>query len=315
MLGGGVQDELTRVPGTTDLWSASFALPRLDEAVVSVVVLATRDGEEPYGRPADAVRLWHGPAAEPVPDGTGPVDLAGRVDVAVLDAPAPVGPREVTVVRPADGASGGPLPVCLLADGESATAMAGALDAAVAAGRCPPVLLVGVASSTEPPRPSRSRRWDHLDGRTREYVPGADRRRFAAHLRFVTDVVLPGLDDVAPGTAALADLSQVVAAGFSNGAAWAVAAAQRRPDVLSGVVALSPGVVPGRVRRAAHVPTYLAAGLYEEGFLRSSREWADRLARAGVPHRHEEWVGGHDFCWWVHRLPVGLAAVLGPLRG
>jgi predicted esterase len=75
-----------------------------------------------------------------------------------------------------------------------------------------------------------------------------------------------------------------VAAGFSNGGAWAVAAAQRRPDVFAQVAAFSVGVVPGRITgksRATGVRHYLAAGTLERGFRRVTRQWAKRLQRAG----------------------------------
>ncbi|HJY72580.1 MAG TPA: alpha/beta hydrolase-fold protein, partial [Streptosporangiaceae bacterium] len=104
-----------------------------------------------------------------------------------------------------------------------------------------------------------------------------------------------------------------VAAGFSNGAAWAIGAAQRRPDLIGAVAAFSAGVAPRRISgaaRSAGVRHYLAAGTLEPGFRRSTREWAERLGRAGLPCRHEEWTGGHDQVWWEQQLPVALGWLL-----
>ena len=39
--------------------------------------------------------------------------------------------------------------------------------------------------------------------------------------------------------------------------------------------------------------------------------WAERLDRAGLPYRHEEWTGGHDQVWWEQQLPVALGWLLG----
>ena len=105
-----------------------------------------------------------------------------------------------------------------------------------------------------------------------------------------------------------------VAAGFSNGAVSAIAAAQRRPDLIGAVAAFSAGVVPRRISgaaRSAGVRHYLAAGTLEPGFRRSTREWAERLDRAGLACRHEEWTGGHDQVWWDQQLPVALGWLLG----
>ena len=146
------------------------------------------------------------------------------------------------------------------------------------------------------------------DLRAQEYLPGRNRRRFDAHLRFVTSEVLPWAGErFGPVT------GPWVAAGFSNGAAWAIAAAQRRPDLIGAVAALSAGVVPRRISgaaRSAGVRHYLAAGTLEPGFRRSTRQWAERLDRAGLTCRHEEWTGGHDHVWWEQQLPVALGWLL-----
>ena len=98
---------------------------------------------------------------------------------------------------------------------------------------------------------------------------------------------------------------------FLRQAAWAIAAAQRRPDLLGAVAAFSVGVVPRQISgacRAARVRHDLAAGThYEPGFGRSTRERAERLRRAGLPCGHGEWTGGHDQLRW-QQLPVARAA-------
>jgi hypothetical protein len=78
------------------------------------------------------------------------------------------------------------------------------------------------------------------------------------------------------------------------------------------VAAFSVGVVPRQISgasRPARVRHYLAAGALEPGF-RSTRERAERLQRAGLPCRHEEWIGGRDQVWWQQQLPVALGWLL-----
>lgn len=224
--------------------------------------------------------LWHPPH-----------ELRGSVAEYTLTSAALRSERGLTVYQP-PGTSR-PVPGCLLADGEAVREFAPALDAAIEAGAVPPVLLVGLHNA-----PGAFTTASDL--RAREYVPRYNRRRFDAHLRFATDEVTAwAAEQFGPVT------GPWVTAGFSNGAAWAIAAAQRRPDLIGAVAALSAGVVPQRISgaaRSAGVRHYLAAGTLEPGFRRSTRQWAERLDRAGLPCRHEEWTGGHDQVW------VGAAA-------
>ena len=134
--------------------------------------------------------------------------------------------------------------------------------------------------------------------------------RFDAYLRFVTGEVVPWAGEQFGPVE-----GPWVAAGFSNGAAWAIAVAQRRPDVFGAVAAFSAGVVPQRISRQARsagIRHYLAAGTLEPGFRRATRQWAERLQRAGLVCRHEEWVGGHDHLWWEQQFPVALGWLLAP---
>jgi enterochelin esterase-like enzyme len=295
-LAGGIQPMLWPVEGADDLWEASLRIRRLDECVISVIVFAEGDGRDHRSDPPTH-SVWRGPRAPHSRAVATPP--AGTIEQHVIESAALRGPRTVTLYRP-PGAEG-PLPVCILADGESLPGFAGVLEPAVIAGETPPVLLAGVQSAVDPS--------DGMgEGRTREYVPGRDHRRFRAHLRFVTDEVIPWVR-----SRTRASTGSLVAAGFSNGAAWAIGAAQRRPDLFSAVAALSPGVVPGRLSgaaRAAGVRHYLAAGILEPGFQRSAQQWADRLERADLPVHHEEWAGGHDPEWWQQQFPAALGWLL-----
>jgi enterochelin esterase-like enzyme len=294
-LGAGVQPRLWPVEGTGDLWEASLRVRRLDEAVITILVMPRRRGDDDLGRRPDTLE-WRGPRAPAAAPAA--TQLRGTVEDHALDSAALRAPRTVTVYRP-PGATG-PLPGCVLADGQSAGVFARTLEPAILTGDVPPVLLVGVHTAA-PARP-----WP--DRRAQEYLPGRSRPRFNAHLSFVTGEVIPW----AVTRFGAAD-GPWITAGFSNGGAWAIAAAQRRPDIFTAVAAFSTGVVPDRITRAARtagVRHYLAAGTLEAGFRSATQQWAERLRRAGLPCHHHEWVGGHDGYWWERQLPAALTWLL-----
>ena len=295
MLGAGVQPRLWPVEGAAGLWEASLRIRRLDEAVISIVAVPRRAGSDQPGRMPDQL-VWRGPRAAALPSVEQP---AGQLDEHTLDSAALRGPRQVTVYRPPGAA--GPLPGCILADGQSALGFAQVLEPAILAGDVPPILLVGVHNAADPGRP-----WP--DRRGQEYLPGHSRPRFNAHLDFVTGEVIPWA-----ARHLRAAGGPWISAGFSNGGVWAIAAAQRRPDVFTAVAAFSAGVVPRQIAgraRAARVRHYLAAGTLESGFRSATRQWAERLQRAGLPCRYQEWIGGHDPFWWDQQLPAALAWLL-----
>lgn len=293
-LGGGVQPQLWPVAGADDLWEASLRIRRLEEAVITIVVMLRR-GDQP-GQTADRF-VWRGPRA-PVPPPAAK-ELRGVIEEHTLDGAALGAPRQVTVYYPPGPAE--PLRGCVFADGQSAGCFARLLEPAILAGTVPPVLLVGVHNGASPSSP-----WP--DRRAQEYVPGHSRRRFGAHLQFVTGEVIPWA-----GRRFGPVEGPWVAAGFSNGAVWAISAGQRRPDLFGAVAAFSPGVVPQRISRearAAGIRHYLAAGTLETEFRRATRQWAGRLQAAGLPCRHQEWIGGHDAVWWKQQFPVALGWLL-----
>jgi enterochelin esterase-like enzyme len=292
----GIQPRLWPVQGAEDLWEASLRIRRLDQAIITIAVLPSRAGEQAPGRATDTL-VWRGPRAPAALPAAR--SLTGTVKEHTLTSRALGAPRRLTIYRPPHHA--GPLPGCVLADGASARSFAEVLEPAILAGAVPPVLLVGVHNAADPAsaRPDR---------RAQEYLPGHHRRRFDAHLGLVTDEVIPWATDQWSAAA-----GPWVAAGFSNGGAWAVAAAQRRPEVFSAVAAFSVGVVPQRITgraRAAGVRHYLAAGTLEPGFRQATRRWAQRLQRAGLDCRYQEWVGGHDHLWWAQQLPAALGWLL-----
>jgi enterochelin esterase-like enzyme len=295
LLGGGLQAPMWPVEDAEGLWEASVRVRRLDEAVITVMIIGLGAADLPFGQPVTDPMTWHGPRAPAVREVEGP--LAGEVREHGLESAALRGPRTVSVYLPPAESFTGSLPGCVLADGEATTGFARVLEAAIVSGAAPPVLLVGVHNADGA---------DRSELRAQEYLPRYKPRRFAAHLAFVTGEVIPWAVSSFPVAG-----GPWISAGFSNGAAWAIGAAQRRPDVFGGVAAFSAGMVPKRVAGTSRgVRHYLAAGTLEEGFRRPTLEWASRLRRAGVPCRHHEWAGGHDPFWWQRTLPDALGWLL-----
>jgi len=294
-LSGGVHPRMWPVEGTDDLWEASLRIRRLDEAVITVMVMPRPAGGDWPVRLTEWF-VWRGPAAPAAPADE---PLRGVVEEHTLDSTVVRARRQVSVYRPPG--PGRPLAGCVLADGESTRGFAQRLDQAIAAGAVPPVLLVGVHNAAD-----AARTWP--DRRAQEYLPGVSRTRFDAHMRFVTGEVIGW----AAGRFGPVE-GPWVSAGFSNGAVWAIAAGQRHPDVFGAVAAFSAGSAPCRISggaRSARIRHYLAAGTLEPGFRRSTWEWAERLGRARLPCRHEEWIGGHDHLWWEQQFPVALGWLL-----
>ncbi|WP_066361130.1 alpha/beta hydrolase [Herbidospora mongoliensis] len=273
-LGSGMQFALWPVEGADDLWEASVRIRRLDEAVITVSVGTLESFVE---------REWRGPKAPPALDEA--TVLEGVVEQHEL--PFLGESRQIFLYLPPK--IEGLIPAVCLADGQMLPSFARTVDAAIMAGTCPPVAIVGVAS---PPHASD-------DPRSRDYLPSQDPGRYAAHLAFITDEVLPWADERFPAS------DTWLTAGVSSGAVWALNAAQRRPDVFSGVIGLSPGIHP-ETELHALTRAYLGAGTLESGFRWATGEWATKLTAAGAEVRHVDWVGGHDVYWWARHFPLAL---------
>jgi len=180
LLGGGLQAPMWPVEDAEGLWEASLRVRRLDEAVITVMIIGLGAADLPFGRPVTDPMTWHGPRAPAVREVEGP--LAGEVREHVLESAALRGPRTVSVYLPPAGSFTGWLPGCVLADGEATIGFARVLEAAIMSGAAPPVLLVGVHNAGGA---------DRSELRAQEYLPRYKPRRFAAHLAFVTGEVIP----------------------------------------------------------------------------------------------------------------------------
>jgi enterochelin esterase-like enzyme len=144
------------------------------------------------------------------------------------------------------------------------------------------------------------------DGRLKEYVPGFDPERFAAHEQFFVEDVrgwVRSRFDVGPS----ADRTAVW--GASLGGELALAMGFRHPDVYGVVFSASPGAgfKPPAAMPPAQPRVYLVAGTQEPFFLENATRWADALRDASADVVMMERDGEHGGAFWGEEFPLMVA--------
>jgi enterochelin esterase-like enzyme len=185
------------------------------------------------------------------------------------------------------------VPVIYLADGDTPH-YAPILEAAIRDGRSAPAIIVGIEPGQGPVKGCTT----PCDRRMLEYVidlnpegPLAD-DPFGRYLRFVTDELIPYVESRYPASSRREDR---VTAGYSNGGAWALAAAEARPDLFGKVLAMSSvsKAVIASVSRLKNVRVYAGDGLLEGGSHRTPQT-AAAAKRAGADVKFRQFVAGHS---------------------
>lgn len=298
---GGISQTLARVDGS-DVWAVGLRWDRWPEAFMKVAILG---GELPAGGPE--YLAWRGERAPAPPAQAEP----GKTETFQLPGPIPGSKRTITVVLPPEHDGEDPLPAIVLADGQSAEAWGRVIAGLVLEGKARPLAVVGVHSGKY--EGDRDLPYNpELDVRAREYLEGYDQERFIAHLDWVIDSVLP---EVSRRHAISLRREDLAVAGFSNGGAFAAAAAFRRADVFGAALALSVGVTPEIEPRVPDAPMprfYLAAGELEHRFLDHTMTTRDRLAAAGGEATLVSFVAGHDSEMWTLAMSRFVPAMFPP---
>src|SRR5215813_3757588 len=193
------------------------------------------------------------------------------------------GGRPVTVYIPRDP----PQVVVFAGDGQLISQWGGVLEAA----GVPPTMIVG------------AHRLDDEEARLREYSPGFEPQRFAAHEQFFVEEVRPWVESRF-GVALSAERTAVF--GVSASGELALALGLRHPDLYGAVFCASPGggyrppdVMPSPLPRA-----YLVAGTLEPFFLENANRWAVALRDAGADVVMNERVGSHGDPFWREEFPL-----------
>ena len=148
------------------------------------------------------------------------------------------------------------------------------------------------------------------DERLKEYVPGFDAPRFAAHERFFVDDVRTLVRERF-GVALPAERTAVW--GASLGGELALALGLGHPDVYGAVFSASPGAGfrPPTPMPSSLPRVYLVAGTEEQFFLDNATRWSDALAEAGADVVIEARAGAHGGAFWGEEFPRMVAWAFG----
>ncbi len=290
-----IQEPMVRID--EDHFAAQFRLRHLDEAHLFFINFgATSD---------DLTSTFIGPQGRPQVEMR---DLEGTVHHREIESAAHRETRRVILYLPPDFDPDTPFALLTLMDGGAAPYTARSLEPLMAAGRLPPVVILGIVSGAEAIIP----RADYgFDVRNADYLPGfhEETDRFAAHLNFVVDEALPLTLERFEGR----EPFEHIIAGYSSGATFAHEAAMRRPEAFTGAIVMSRGrpLVFDPGEDAAHVRFVLSAGLYEERFRVRTREAAEALREAGLDVRYTDYPDGHSPRLREFAIVDGLLALLG----
>lgn len=298
-----VQSAMERIEGETDLWALSVRIERIEAAALDVMIIAGSGETLP---PVTEAPQWRGPEAPAravtasVPEG-----LLSRRDI---DSLALGERRAIEIYRPPGD---GPMPVIYLADGESTSMFAETLHPLIVSGELPAVMIVGLHSGPavmpEGADVSLIRHQEYLPGWSGEPQP-----RFIAHDRFLVDEVMP----LAESLGASSRPQDRVVAGYSNGAAWAVAMATDHPDLFGKVMALSFGWTDGglmsRIRAGRYGDVWLGAGTLEPPFHNVTRQAAEVLEPLADRVTFDSRVAGHSPVMWHDQFPVAVVWLFNP---
>jgi enterochelin esterase-like enzyme len=288
--------------GDTGLGAITVRVPRVREALID----AGMSAEQTAYPPANVAT----PDAPPPPPRA--AMLQGSITRHLFHSSNLGGDRLIKIYMPPEIPPDARLPVIYLADGGT-DAFAPILEEAIRNRSVAPVILVGIDNGHGPAPGCTG---GHCDRRMFEYVITTDSNAsapdslFNRHMRFVTDEVMPWVER---NMQASPDAADHIAAGYSNGGAWAVTAAVLRPDRFGKVLAMSIAGGPWPETHAAglsHARLFAGAGTFEESFLPHTRRVADAAARAGAEVRMREIVSGHSMRMWDILLVEGAAWLL-----
>ena len=87
----------------------------------------------------------------------------------------------------------------------------------------------------------------------------------------------------------------------------------RHPDIYGHALAFSLGIEPGNIAEGIKEPSefYLVAGTLEEGFHKTTEEFAQTLESQGLSYVFRERVCGHDPIMLQEEFPAAVEWALG----
>jgi len=199
------------------------------------------------------------------------------------------GGRKVTVYVPPRR----PEAIVFAGDGQLITSWGASLETAGA----PSTMIVG------------AHRVEDETQRLREYSPGFDPQRFAAHETFFVQDVR---DWVRSCFGVELPVERTAVFGVSASGELALAVGLRHPEIYGAILCASPGAgyQPPEAWPTVIPRTYLVAGTQEPFFHDNATRWATALKNAGADVVMTERVASHGDMFWRDELPLMVAWVL-----
>jgi enterochelin esterase-like enzyme len=311
---GSIQCALARVEDA-DVWALQLRMAQWEQAFLSVqfIAIAGQPSRQPMASTmptATANAIFRGSKAPPSPAVV--AQLRGKLSTTTVPSERLGTPREVSVYLPPGGARA-KLPVLYMTDGQGLPSFAPIVEAQIQAGRIRPIAIVAehagrYTGDTSKPMDPR------LDDRARDYLPEVDPPRFASHMRFFVEELLPWAEQQYGLSTARSDRA---AMGYSNGGAFVGQLGMQHPESFATVLPFSPAwrvSTQGELRSdPARLPRFLfSGGELEPTFLASARVDAAWLAARGVSTQLRTWWSGHDTLQWQQALAEYLPLVFAP---
>ena len=184
-------------------------------------------------------------------------------------------------------------PVIYLADGQTLSEYAAAVDYLITRAEIPPVIVIGIASA-EP--------HDRRNLRGEEYVHGRNPQRYEQHRMFFTQEVRQWAETT---YGASSERAERVIAGISNGGLFAVAMTLQHPELYGTAFPFSAEASlefePLRIEPdTIELPLliYATAGRLEPIFHQTTLEFVQAYEQAGAETVFSENIAAHDNAMW-----------------
>lgn len=278
--------------GGTDFWAIVLQAPRLESGIVSYQFIITQ-GDQIKSDSNPSRFIWRGGRAPAAPAQAKP--LQGKVTEETIQSVNLSEPRKLVVYSPPLQRKGKkPAFVVYAADGGNVHRLAPYVDHLIAAGKLPPVLLVGVnpGDRVRDPDPQVS------DVRAIEYVRsyGKTPERYDKHERFFVEEVLRWAETKynAPKKREKRGIF-----GYSSGSVFAITTGTKHYNTFGHVFGFSGSLPPDLFTPAwtdkKDAPVYyLVAGLWEHQVRARLPKNAETLKKYGAKVTYVEPIAEHD---------------------
>ena len=272
----------------SDLAAIEIRVPQIDEAVLDITAFPSETFRED---------MYRGTRAKPAPERLDPP--AARLLTQTLPSRWLGENRVIIIYLPPGHDSAKALPTFYLADAQ-ARVFAPIAEAAIAHGKMPPFIMVGLASASGDlancsDMTCDRRGWEYKIDRNKGDTSAQS--PFGRHIRFFVEEVIPFIEDRYPASRRVEDR---LVGGSSNGAHWALAMAALRPDLFGKAMLLSSsGREPQSLAaRLGKTRVFGGAGQYEPKFLAYTRATVEAAVAAGAETHMTIEVSGHSQAAW-----------------